>query len=152
MLWREPIIGSLFLFRRMDMYFDFDDVIDRMDDGIIIDTIDDDGIDMPLVTSKRDMELDIDYSNSINVEEVVDSSVVIDSTNNTSVIHKVVDVDNKKKVSKLEVARGIYSREVSKGIANKTVPSRKDIIKLFISEAGCTTAGAATYYNTIKTS
>lgn len=126
------------------MYFDFEDVVDRMDDGIIIDTIDDDGIDMPLVTSKRDIDLDIDYTNSINVEEVVVE--VVEST-----VHKVV-TDNTKKVSKLEVARRIYSREVSKCEGLNTVPSRKDMIKLFVSEAGCTTAGAATYYNTIKTS
>jgi hypothetical protein len=48
--------------------------------------------------------------------------------------------------SKMEHARAIYKREQDKGTI-----VRKNIVKLFIDEANCTPAGAATYYATIHT-
>ncbi len=48
--------------------------------------------------------------------------------------------------SKMEHARAIYARELAKGVI-----VRKNIIPMFMSEALCTPAGAATYYATIHT-
>ena len=46
-----------------------------------------------------------------------------------------------KELSKAEIARKIFDEEVLKGPLVRSV-----VIKRFIEEAGCTTAGAGTYY------
>lgn len=52
------------------------------------------------------------------------------------------------KVSKLSLARTIFAQEFqAKGESGLV---RKDILSRFISEAGCTIAGANTYYNTLR--
>jgi hypothetical protein len=51
-------------------------------------------------------------------------------------------------VSKMTLAKAIFQAEFdTKGAAGLV---RKDILKRFIAEAGCTAAGANTYYNTIR--
>lgn len=60
----------------------------------------------------------------------------------------VVAVKQEGAVSKMTLAKAIFQAEFdAKGAAGLV---RKDILKRFIAEAGCTTAGANTYYNTIR--
>jgi hypothetical protein len=52
------------------------------------------------------------------------------------------------KVSKMALARSIFAEELAaKGAAGLV---RKDILARFMVEAGCTAAGANTYYNTLR--
>ena len=51
-------------------------------------------------------------------------------------------------VSKMTLAKAIFKSEFD--VKGATGLVRKDILKRFIAEAGCTIAGANTYYNTIR--
>lgn len=50
-----------------------------------------------------------------------------------------------KKVSKIDICRSIFVEHYSKPSA-----TRKTIISLFMSQAGCTRAGASTYYQQLN--
>lgn len=89
-----------------------------------------------LISDATDLDEDTDVS--IHATNIGDDAV-------TKMITKVVvPVDAVVYKSKMEHARAIYAREALKGPI-----VRKNIIPLFIAEANCTTAGAATYYATI---
>lgn len=110
---------------------DINDFVDTMvDEELIIDTISDDGI-----------ELSLKDDNDNDDDEVIDDS---DNIPSSTKVESKVESNVVKGKSKVEIAREIYVREVKLGKA------RKDIIAMFIAEAGLTKAGASTYYAQIK--
>lgn len=79
--------------------------------------------------------------NTDTVLAVVDDA--IDATSTALVVAKAEGAP-----SKMSLAKAIFDAELAaKGVAGL---SRKDILKRFVEEAGCTRAGANTYYNTVR--
>ncbi|RWZ87320.1 MAG: hypothetical protein EO766_12405 [Hydrotalea sp. AMD] len=121
--------------------------------------------DLPLVKGKSSNIQDNDDSDIIIVSNQFDpsefaddgSSYGSDDEEDMTVSISTINKQNKTISSpfpnptgyknKMEHARAIYARERAKGFTK-----RAHFIALFQSEAGCTPAGASTYYATIKNS
>jgi hypothetical protein len=111
-------------------------------------------------TGKFTFETFADYKTAYNVEWDFAHPDPKDALVETGAVLKVVDealvatgeagavVQKEVTVSKMSLARAIFAAElVEKGAAGLV---RKDILKRFQVEAGCTPAGANTYYNTLR--
>jgi hypothetical protein len=101
-----------------------------------------------------------DYKNAYNVtwdfanpdpkDALVDTSTVLQVVDDALVaVGEAGEVTNKEAtVSKMSLARAIFAEELKeKGAAGLV---RKAILSRFVVEAGCTPAGANTYYNTLR--
>lgn len=129
----------------------FEDITDEFDfdqfdsDQDLIGTEDDDGISIPLIRSVNES---VNSSKSAGKtlpsdfeKEDTDAYLHVTGTVENIIEQPVVVQYN----SKMDHARAIYNRELLKGPV-----VRKHLIQMFIKEAGCTPAGASTYYQTLN--
>jgi len=108
---------------------DFNDILEIIDSNV--DNIEDEDYneDDKIVVKNEDFsDLEDDSEEDNIIKNEIEEPII-----------KVVSED--KPIKKVDIARTIYDREIKLGT------SRKQIIELFINEAGLTKAGAATYYN-----
>lgn len=122
---------------------DFNDYVDHSE-GEILDLSDDDGFEMSFQSKSAGTTLSSDF-------EQEDTSAYDHVTQGPEQFEPIIEVKPipvkvEGKRSKSDIAKEIYERELKKGPV-----VRKDILKLFETEALLTKAGAATYYNLIHT-
>jgi hypothetical protein len=125
---------------------DFNDYVDHTD-GDILDLSDDDGVEMNFKSAGTTLPSDFEKEDTSAFNHVTQGpeqfEPVVEVKKPVKVeVKKPVKVEGKR--SKSDIAKEIYERELKKGPV-----VRKEIIKLFKSEAMLTDAGAATYYNII---
>lgn len=130
---------------------DFNDYVDHSD-GEILDLSDDDGYEMKFKSKSAGTTLPSDFEeeDTSAYNHVTGAAVEIRDQSQIYVGDEkpfTIPVDTPtttSKRSKSDIAKEIYEREMKKGPV-----VRKNILKLFETEALLTKAGAATYYNLI---
>lgn len=104
---------------------------------------------------KNQYLIDWDFAHPLDKDalEVAPTPTVLDIINAATKATKATTTTTIKqqdgnKVSKMHLAKVIFAQEIQEKGASGLV--RKHILSRFMMEAGCTAAGANTYYNTIR--
>ena len=109
-----------------------DDLLNEIDNKKIdlsFDNFEDDDFikDDKIIVQNEDLSDDFDDEEDVIINKIEESVIIED-----------------KPKKKVDIARALYDNGIKTGLV------RKQIIELFINEAGLTKAGAATYYNNFQ--